>query len=448
MPQVKLPYMMGLKLRMYPTHHQVKVLWKNLNASRFVYNQLLANSYTDSAIIRNKIDKNYPIPKEYWKSNPKTGKVIKSSTIRPTGLARITGERYPWLNDKDLDSNMFNNTLMHYQAAWKMFRKVHTAGTPKFKRKSNSIQSYSTSNHYSSALVKKNGGVPSLYNGSIKFVDKNHLTLPKLGKVKVKVHRNLPTNKLVRIATVTIKHLATGEWYVSLLLKSDEPFNALAPKTASRIGVDLNTENFLTTSEGKVTNNPRYYRSIKGRLAKEQRILARRQRRAKKENRSLRDSKNYQKQRLLVAKLHNRVKHQRNNFLHELSTTLIKNHDLVVAENLKSKNMLKNHALAMSISDVGWRTFLNMLEYKAPKYGHIFVEVNPANTTQTCHDCGFRMGTQGTDKLTLADREWTCPHCGTHHIRDLNAAKNILSKGIVELRKPLTEESPVFGVSD
>jgi len=155
--------------------------------------------------------------------------------------------------------------------------------------------------------------------------------------------------------------------------------------------------------------------------------------RAKKENRSLRDSKNYQKQRHLVAKLHDKIRNQRKNFLNYLSMVLINNHDLIVAENLRSSNLLKNHALAMSISDVGWRTFLDMLDYKAKLYGRQFITINPKNTTQTCNDCGFVMGTNDTNKLTLADRKWTCPNCGIHHIRDWNAAKNILDKGIAKL---------------
>ena len=114
---------------------------------------------------------------------------------------------------------------------------------------------------------------------------------------------------------------------------------------------------------------------------------------------------------------------------------LINNHDLIVAENLRSSNMLKNHALALSISDVGWRSFLQKLEYKANLYGRTFVTVNPKNTTQTCHECGFIMGTGNAKKLTLKDREWTCPACRSYHIRDVNAAKNILDKGLVKLAK-------------
>ena len=124
------------------------------------------------------------------------------------------------------------------------------------------------------------------------------------------------------------------------------------------VGIDLNTDNFLTDSEGNIVPNPRYYRTIKNKLAKAQRKLSRRQRRAKQEHRPLRDSKNYQKQRLLVAKLHAQVMNQRHNFLHQLSTALIKNHDLVVAEELRSRNLLKNHALSQAISDVGWRITL------------------------------------------------------------------------------------------
>ena len=216
-------------------------------------------------------------------------------------------------------------------------------------------------------------------------------------------------------------------------LASDESFVKVSKANHGHIGIDLNTDNFLTDSDGNTVPNPRYYRTIKGKLAKKQRILSRRQRRVKKEHRSLRDSKNYQKQRLLVAKLHAKVMNQRHNFLQQISTVLIKNHDLVVAEELRGKNMLKNHALALSISDVGWCFFLGMLAYKADLYGRQFITISPRNTTQTCHNCGFVMGTNGTDKLTLADRKWTCPNCGTHHIRDWNAAKNILDKGIAKL---------------
>ncbi|WP_252898325.1 transposase [Apilactobacillus ozensis] len=151
-----------------------------------------------------------------------------------------------------------------------------------------------------------------------------------------------------------------NKYTISLQLASDTPFVEKLAKTDSQVGIDLNTDNFLTVSDKAhtVIDNPRYYRTIKTKLAKAQRKLSRKQRRAIKEHRNLKLSKNYQKQRLLIARLHEKIRHQRNNFLNIISTRLINNHDLIVAENLKSSNMLKNHALAMSIADVGWRTFL------------------------------------------------------------------------------------------
>lgn len=186
--QTNYPYIMRLKLRLYPNRKQAKILQQNLNASRFIYNQLLAHSRTDSLIIKNKLDQQFPIPEQYWRYNKK-GQVIKKSTKRPTGLDRITTKQYPWLGDEDLDSDMFTNMKVHYQNAWNMFRKVHSAGIPKFKRKDRPVQSYSTSSHYSTKTVKNNGGVFSLYNGSIKFLDGSHIQLPKVGRIKVKLHR-------------------------------------------------------------------------------------------------------------------------------------------------------------------------------------------------------------------------------------------------------------------
>ena len=164
------------------------------------------------------------------------------------------------------------------------------------------------------------------------------------------------------------------------------------------------------------------------RLAKHQRKLGKRTDRAKKENRSLKNSKNYQKQRIKVAKINKRIANCRREFLHHQSTALINNHDWVIAEDLRSKNILRNHTLAAAIQDNGWRLFLNRLKYKAEMYGKKFTIVNPRNTTQTCAICGHIM--KGWQKLTLNDERWNCPVCGASHIRDVNAAINILNKGI------------------
>ncbi|NEF92922.1 RNA-guided endonuclease InsQ/TnpB family protein, partial [Ligilactobacillus murinus] len=279
--------------------------------------------------------------------------------------------------------------------------KVHKAGTPNYHKKSYR-QSYQTNCQYG-----KNKSM-DMFSGSVRFIDKKHIQMPKLGKLRVSgsYRRILDKKSDIRIGTVTISKDSADRYFVSMQLGSDTPFVKILPKTNSQIGIDLNTENFLTTSDGVIVDNPRYYRTIKHKLAKAQRTLSRRELRAKKENRSLRDSKNYQKQRHLVAKLHDKIRNQRKNFLNYLSMVLINNHDLIVAENLRSSNLLKNHALAMSISDVGWRSFLQKLEYKANLYGRIFITVNPKNTTQMCHTCKFVMGTDDTQKLTLKDRQW------------------------------------------
>lgn len=410
-----LAYHYGLKMRIYPSSQQKKIIDLNGNIARTVYNKMVA------------------IDQELYKLKqvklPITSILLRIEELEKRKNARNMSNHYSYMQDKNIDSLAKANAIQNYQKAWKMFRKVHRTGTPKFHKKGYRL-SYQTNAQYKGAKM-------DVYSATVRFLDKSHIKLPKLGRLRVAgSHRHIIDNKDdIRIGTVTISKDSADRYFVSMQLGSDTPFVNKLAKTNSQIGIDLNTKNFLTTSEGKVIDNPRYYRMIKGRLAKAQRTLSRRERRAKKEKRSLRNSKNYQKQRRLVAKIHDKIRNQRNNFLNVNSTRLINNHDLIVAENLKSKNMLKNHALALSISDVGWRSFLQKLVYKAELYGKTFITVNPKNTTQTCSECGFIMGSGNTKKLTLEDREWTCPSCNTYHIRDVNAAKNILSKGLKQLEK-------------
>ena len=410
----KMKYHYGLKVRIYPSDRQKKIIKINSDASRFIYNEMVA------------------INKELWRLKQVKLPIdtiqnrIEQLELRQS--AKQMSNHFQFLEDKRIDSLTKANAIQNYHKAWNAFRKVHTVGVPKFHRKSY-VWRYQTNCQY---LKQK---AAYLTNGTVRFEDSKHVIVPKLGRLRVKGshQRILVRSAETRIGTVTIVKDASGRFFLSMQLASDTPFVNWPQNTGKQIGIDLNTENFLTTSNGDTVANPRYYRIIKGRLAKAQRILSRRARRAKQEHRPLRTSKNYQKQRLLVAKLHAQVFERRRDFLHNVSTTLIKNHDFVAAEELRSKNMLKNHALAMSIADVGWRIFLGMLAYKAELYHRQFLTVNPKNTTQACHECGFVMGTAGTEKLTLADREWTCPKCHAHHVRDHNAAQNILTKGIIKL---------------
>ena len=411
-----LAYHYGLKIRIYPSSQQKKIIDLNGNIARTVYNKMVAIDQELYQLKQIKL--------------PIDSVLLRIEELEKRKNARNMSNHYPYMQDKNIDSLAKANAIQNYQKAWKMFRKVHRTGTPKFHKKGYYL-SYQTNAQYGK------GTKMDVYSATVKFLDNKHIKLPKLGRLRVAgSHRRIIDKKKdIRIGTVTVSKDSADRYFVSMQLGSDTPFVNKLARTNSQIGIDLNTENFLTTSEGQVIDNPRYYRMIKGRLAKAQRTLSRRQRRAKKEKRSLRNSKNYQKQRRLVAKIHDKIRNQRNNFLNVSSTKLINNHDLIVAENLKSSNMLKNHALALSISDVGWRSFLQKLTYKADLYQRTFIVVHPKNTTQTCHDCGFIMGSGNTEKLTLKDREWTCPACKTHHIRDVNAAKNILSKGLKQLEK-------------
>lgn len=410
----KMKYHYGLKMRCYPSDQQKQLIKINSDASRFIYNEMIAINKDLMQLRRVKL----PIAVVQDR--------IKQLIMRQN--AKQMSNHYQFLEDKRIDSLTKANAIQNYRKAWNAFRKVYTAGVPKFHRK-NYRWRYQTNCQYSGQKTAL------LTNGTVCFIDNSHVKVPKIGLLRVvgSQIRLLKRMCETRIGTVTLTKDSADRFFLSMQLASDESFVKVSKATHGHVGVDLNTDNFLTDSEGNIVSNPRYYRTIKGKLAKEQRILSRRQQRAKKEHRSLRDSKNYQKQRLLVAKLHAKVMNQRHNFLQQISTALIKNHDLVVAEELRSKNMLKNHALALSISDVGWRTFLGMLAYKATLYRRQFITISPRNTTQTCRDCGFVMGTNGTNKLTLNDRDWTCPNCGIHHIRDWNAAKNILDKGIAKI---------------
>lgn len=408
-----LTYYYGLKMRIYPSSQQKKIIDLNGNIARTVYNKMVAIDQELYQLKQIKL--------------PIDSVLLRIEELKKRKQSSYLANHYRYLLNPLIDSQAIANAKQNYQKAWKMFRQVHQTGTPKFHKKSYHL-SYQTNGHY-----KKDDEL-SVHTGNLCFLDNKHIKLPKLGRLRVAgSHRRIIDHKKdIRIGTVTVSKDSADRYFVSMQLGSDTPFVKELPKTNSQVGIDLNTDNFLTTSEGNVVANPRFYRIIKGRLAKAQRKLSRRQVRAKKEGRSLRDSKNYQKQRRLVAKIHDKIRNQRNNFLNVNSTRLINNHDLIVAENLKSSNMLKNHVLALSISDVGWRSFLQKLAYKANLYQRTFIVVRPKNTTQTCHDCGFIMGSGNTKKLTLKDREWTCPACQTHHIRDVNAAKNILSKGLLK----------------
>lgn len=399
-------YVYGLKVRIFPSSKQKQQIKRSSEAARFIYNELVA---INKELYRLKKIKIYI---------QKVVQRIEQLTERQKSFVKLEAF-HPWLHDSAIDSLAKSNAIMTYRQSLDSYFKVANTGLPKFHKKTYE-EKYQTSNQKST----------DLFSGSIRFLDKTHLKLPKLGRIRIKNSQKFifENGTDIKIGKTVISKDVLGHYFMSCSLKSTKPFKNTLVKSHHVVGIDLNLDNFLTTSDGDIVDNPRYYKKSLKRLKKAQRTLSRRARRAKIDKRTLKNSKNYQRQRFIVAKLQKKVFNKRHNFLHNLSMTLIKNHDQVIAEELRSKNMLRNHKLAMSIQDVGWRSFLSMLEYKAILYHKTFKTINPKNTTQTCSSCGHLL--TGTHKLTLKDRQWTCPNCNTFHVRDENAAKNILKIGL------------------
>ena len=358
------------KFRLYPNQEQQQLFAKTFGCSRTIWNMMLADKI-----------KHYEETKETLYNTPAQYK-----------------KEFPWL--KEVDSLALCNVQLNLQGAYKNFFRSGF-GFPKFKKKSHA-QSYKTNN---------NNGNIALENGYVK--------LPKVGWVRVKAHRQI--NGVIKSATISMT--PTGKYHISILCETEiSPL----PKTNSSIGIDLGVSDFAILSTGEKIGNRRFFNQLSKKLAREQKILSRRALAAKKVGRKLLDSKNYQKQRMKVAKIHEKIANQRKDFLNKLSTNLIKNHDVICIEDLSSKNLLKNRKLAKAIADVSWSEFVIMLEYKANWYEKKISKISRwYPSSQICSDCGFISG-----KKPFFVREWTCANCGSHHDRDINASINILNEGL------------------
>lgn len=380
----------GIKLRLYPNAKQRDQLTQMFGNDRFVWNIMLE------------------MAKTRYKNNP-SAKFINGYGM--DYLIKPLKKEYPFLKESDATSLQVSNKNL--DQAFKMLFK-HKGGYPKFKSRRSAKQSYTG-------------------KSTVKVIARRYLKLPKLGYIKTSKTGQLEGLKIKRY-TVTLD--PTGRYYLSLIV--DDPNIQSLEKTGAVVGLDMGVADLAITSDG------RKYRTFKSnwyekQATKWQSKFSKRKDRAmvrvrqwnhnhKMAKQELDDYQNWQRARQQKVRYQTKIANQRKDYLHKITTELVRSYDVIVIEDLRTKNLLKNHSLAKSISNASWYLFREMLEYKCEWYGKKLIKVSPNYTSQICSNCGYHSG-----KKPLDVREWTCPHCGAHHDRDINAAVNILNKGLEKL---------------
>ncbi|MFT8434001.1 MAG: RNA-guided endonuclease TnpB family protein [Lentilactobacillus diolivorans] len=376
----------GVKLRLYPNQKQTGQLWQLFGNDRFVWNQMLA------------------MAQKRYENNPKSQ---FANEYDMNYLLKPLKQEYPFLKASDSTSLLVVNHNLAL-AFKNLFQQ--RGGHPRFKSRHNAKQAYTGR---STCVVEA----------------KRRLRLPKIGSVRTSKTSQLRDAKIKRY---TISHDATGRYYLSLQVETEVHD---LPKTHQSVGLDMGVANLAIASNG-VKYGTFAAQWLEKQATRWQAKFSRRKQRAtvamrqwnhnhKLSKLALNDYQNWQRARMVKARYQAKIANQRKDYLHKLTTALVRKYDVIVIEDLKTKNLMHNHHLAKSIANASWYQFRTMLEYKCAWYGKQLVVVSAKNTSRICSACG-----QNDGPKPLAIREWTCSGCRTHHDRDINTAVNILNCGL------------------
>lgn len=352
------------KIRLYPTTEQKVLIEKHIGSCRFVYNWALAQKIETYQQTRKSISQ-FDLNK-------------KITLLR---------EEKPWL--AEVNSQSLQGMTRNLESAFTRFFREKT-GFPNFKSKKNPIQSFPIPQHY-----------------TVDF-EKNTIKLPKIGKVKAVLHRHF--EGILKVSTLS--KTSTNKYFISILVDDGKEIPTKQSfSDDTTIGIDVGIKDFAVLSTGEKVENPKYLRTSIKALKVLQRQVSRK---VKGSNRRRKAIKR-------LATLHEKVTNQRNDFQNKLSFKIVSENQAISMETLNVKGMVKSHCLAQAISDASWSSFVNKIEYKAEWFGKTVLRIGRFEpSSRICNACGFYK-----NDLTLKDREWLCPVCGTNHDRDINAAVNI-----------------------
>ena len=369
----------AVKIRLYPNKQQATQINKLLGCCRFVYNQTLArkiNQYKEHNISENRTTLSYWLFHELLKD-----------------------DNFLWLREQN--TNVLQQVIMDMLDAYKRFFKQHT-GYPKFKTKHDNKQSC----RFVRYTISKRNDYTTY-----------QLSLANIKNIKFRCNKKYAQylqNHHDNIRQATLMKLPCDEYYLSILVDGD--LTRKVKETNEVVGIDLGIKDFVITSEGEVFNNLHFKKNETNKITKLQHQLSRKEK----------GSNNRNKARIKLAKTYKKISDRKQYYLHKVSNSLINENQVICMENLNVKGMIKNHKIAESILEMNFGEFRRILEYKAKWYNRKIVFVDRFYpSSKICSCCGYKY-----KDLTLDIREWSCPNCGNHHDRDINAATNILNEGI------------------